>query len=83
MQVILEHLTTNFKQYFPNVEVNTGNSFYFQLEMDFSHLQDGEYQITICDDNNRVVGEDLIKLGEHTATKMQYKVEKKFTQYVK
>lgn len=83
MQVILEHLTTKFKQYFPNVEVNTGNSFYFQLEMDLSHLQDGEYQLTIYDDFNKVVGEELIRLGGHSETKTQYKVEKKFTQYVK
>lgn len=83
MQVILEHLTTKFKQYFPDVEVNTVNSFYLQVELNVAHLQDGEYQLTIYDDNNKVVGEETIRLGEHTETKVQYKVEKKFTQYVK
>lgn len=82
MQVILEHLTTKFKQYFPNVEVNADN-FYLQLELNVSHLQDGEYQLTIYDDNNKVVGEEIIRLGDHKETKMQYKVEKKYTQYVK
>lgn len=83
MQVILENLTTKYKQYFPDIEVNTDNPMYFTLNMDLSHLQDGEYQLTIYTDDNKQIGEEIIRLGEFKAEKTQYKVEKKYTQYVK
>ena len=84
MQVILENLTTKYKQYFPDIEVNTDNPMYFTLNMDLSHLQDGEYQLTIYTDDNKQIGEEIIRLGEFNKTeKTQYKVEKKFTTYVR
>ncbi|MEE1226338.1 MAG: hypothetical protein UHM08_04445 [Bacteroidales bacterium] len=83
MQVILENLTTKYKQYFPDIEVNTDNPMYFTLNMDLSHLQDGEYQLTIYTDDNKQIGEEIIRLGEFKAEKTQYKVEKKFTTYVR
>lgn len=84
MQVILENLTTKYKQYFPDIEVNTDNPMYFTLNMDLSHLQDGEYQLTIYTDDNKQIGEEIIRLGEfNKAEKTQYKVEKKFTTYVR
>jgi hypothetical protein len=45
--------------------------------------EDGDYQITIYSDDNRIVAEDIIRIGGYKSTKLQYKVEKKFTQYVK
>lgn len=83
MQVILENLTTKYKQYFPDIEVNTDNPMYFTLNMDLSHLQDGEYQIAIYTDDNKQIGEEIIRLGEFKVENTQYKVEKKFTTYVR
>ena len=83
MQVILENLTTKYKQYFPDIEVNTDNPMYFTLNMDLSHLQDWEYKLTIYTDDNKQIGEEIIRLGEFKAEKTQYKVEKKFTTYVR
>ena len=84
MQVILENLTTKYKQYFPDIEVNTDNPMYFTLNMDLSHLQDGEYQITIYTDDNKQIGEEIIKIGDYSKMEnTQYKVEKKFTTYVR
>ena len=84
MQGILECTTTKFKRYYPQIEIIIDNPLFFHIELDTRSLEDGEYQITIYTDDNRVVGEELIRIGEHkTATKTQYKVEKKFTQYVR
>lgn len=84
MQVLIENTTTKFKRYYPEIEIKIDNPLFFSIEIDTRELEDGEYQITIYTDDNRVVGEEIIRIGEHnTATKTQYKVEKKFTQYVR
>ena len=84
MQAILENTTTKFKQYFPEYEVISDNLMYYTIELDTREYQDGNYQITLLDDSNRVVAQDLIKIGDFKNTnKIEYKVEKKFTQYVR
>lgn len=82
MQAVLEHTTTKFKRYYPEIEA-TIDQMYMNIELDTKDYDDGEYQITIYSDNNRIVAEDIIRIGGHKDTKLQYKVEKKFTQYVK
>ena len=84
MQAILKNVTTKFKQYFPEYEVISDNLMYYTIELDTREYQDGNYQITLLDDCNRVVAQDLIKIGDFKNTnKIEYKVEKKFTQYVR
>ena len=84
MQAILENVTTKFKQYFPECEVISDNLMYYTITLNISDYQDGNYQITLMDDSNRVVAQDLVKIGDFkTTNKIEYKVEKKFTQYVR
>ena len=84
MQAILENTTTKFKQYFPEYEVISDNLMYYTIELDTREYQDGNYQITLLDNSNRVVAQDLIKIGDFKNTnKIEYKVEKKFKQYAR
>lgn len=83
MQAILEHTSTKFKRYFPDIKVNSDNSMFLYVELDIRDYQDGEYQLIIYTDKNEVVGEEIIRIGDHKETNTQYKVEKKFTQYVR
>lgn len=81
MQVILEHTTTKFKRYYPEIEVKTENVLHFTIELNVEDLEDGEYIMTIYKDNNEVITKDLVRIGDYKI--MEYKVEKKFTQYVR
>lgn len=83
MQLILEQVSTKFKRYYPDIEVISENNQYIKIEIDLSDFDDGEYVISIYDDNNEKIGEDLIRIGEYKTTKTEYKIEKKFTQYVR
>ena len=84
MQAILENTTTKFKQYFPNIQVISDNPLYLVFEIDVRDYQDGEYEITLFEDDNRIIGKEIIKIGDFKNTnKIEYKVEKKFTQYVR
>lgn len=83
MQCILEHNTTKFKRYFPNIEIKSVNLIYYQIEIDTSDYEDGEYTITLITDTNTIVAEEMIRIGNHNDNKQQYKVTKKYTQYVR
>ena len=83
MQLILEQFSTKFKRYYPDIEVISENNQYIKIEIDLSDFDDGEYVISIYDDNNEKIGEDIIRIGEYKTTKTEYKIEKKFTQYVR
>lgn len=83
MQLILEQVSTKFKRYYPDIEVISENNQYIKIEIDLSDFDDGEYVISIYNDNNEKIGEDLIRIGEYKTTKTEYKIEKKFTQYVR
>ena len=83
MQAILEHTTTKFKRYLPDVDIKSEDFMFFSIELDTSKFTDGEYQLTIYTDRNELVGEEIIRIGEYKSEKAQYKVEKRFTQYVR
>ena len=83
MQLILEQVSTKFKRYYPDIEVISENNQYIKIEIDLSDFDDGEYVISLYNDNNEKTGEDLIRIGEYKTTKTEYKIEKKFTQYVR
>lgn len=81
MQCILEHTTTKFKRYYPEVEVKSDNPIYFTIQIDVDGLQDGEYIMTLYKDNNEEIAKELMRIGNYKI--IEYKVEKKFTQYVR
>lgn len=83
MQLIIEQISTKFKRYYPDIEVISENNQYITLDLDLSDFADGEYVITVYKDNNEKIGEDIIRIGEYKTTKTEYKIEKKFTQYVR
>lgn len=83
MQLILEETTTKFKRYYTNVEVKINNSLYITIEVDTSKLVDGEYEMRLYADDNTLVAEDIVKIGEYKSPTTEYKIEKKFTQYVR
>lgn len=83
MQAMLTNTSTKFKRYFPEIKVNSDNMFLY-VEIDTRDYQDGEYQLTIYTDRNEVIGEEIIKIGDYNNMEnTQYKVEKKFTTYVR
>lgn len=83
MQVIIEQISTKFKRYYPDIEVISENNQYITLDLDLSDFADGEYVITVYKDNNEKIGEDIIRIGDYKTTKTEYKIEKKFIQYVR
>lgn len=83
MQAILEHTSTKFKQYYAEVEVNNDNPMYFIVYLNTEDLIDGEYMMTIYKDDNSIVAEELIRIGDYKDKKTEYKVEKKYIQYVR
>lgn len=83
MQILIENNTTHFKRYYPNIDVISDKKQYITLDLDLSDFADGEYVITVYKDNNEKIGEDIIRIGEYKTTKTEYKIEKKFTQYVR
>lgn len=83
MQLILEEVSTKFKRYYPNIDVISDKKQYITLNIDLSDFADGEYVITVYNDNNEKIGEDIIRIGDYKTTKTEYKIEKKFTQYVR
>ena len=83
MQAIIEQVSTKFKRYYPNIEVISDNNQYIKIELNLSDFEDGEYEITVYNDKNEKMGEDIIRIGEYKTAKTEYKIEKKFTQYVR
>jgi hypothetical protein len=81
MQCILEKTSTKFKRYYPEVEVKSDNPIYFTIQIDVDGLQDGEYIMTLYKDNNEEIAKELMRIGNYKI--IEYKVEKKFTQYVR
>lgn len=83
MQLILEHTTTKFKRYYPEVEVKIDNPLYITIEVNTSSLADGEYEMKLYTNDNKIVAEDIVKIGDYKTPTTEYKIEKKFTQYVR
>ena len=84
MQVKLTNNTTKFSVYYPEVEVKMDNSLYATVLVNTRDLQDGEYTMELYSDKNTLIVEDIVKIGDYTKQqKIEYKIEKKFTQYVK
>lgn len=82
MEAILENITTKFRRYYPDIEVISSDFIYTTIGLDTTDMIDGEYQLTLYD-NGRIVGNELVRLGDYNVDKQEYKIEKKFTQYVR
>lgn len=81
MQCILQNITTKFKQYYPDIEVNL-NKLYATLELNTEEYKNGEYLITLLTDDNEIVGEEMVKIGDFSSVEtLQYKAGKMFKQY--
>ena len=83
MQGILQSNLTKFTLYLDNLEVNLDNSMYAKVLINTKGLDDGEYTLKLYTDRNNLIVEDIVKIGETKTEKMEYKIEKKFTQYVR
>lgn len=83
MQLILEHTTTKFRRYYPEVQAKTDNPMYVTIEVDTRKLADGEYEMKLYSNDNKLVAEDIVKIGDYKTPTTEYKIEKKFTQYVR
>lgn len=84
MQAILEHLTTKYRQYYPEITLISDNTLYDVIEIDTTDFIDGDYKISLIDNNNTLISEEIIRVGTFTnKNKIEYKVEKKFTQYAR
>ena len=80
MQAILEHNTTHFQRYYPEVQDKWGK-IYIETELDVSDLEDGEYTLFLINDSNELVTRELVRIGDYQIK--EYKVEKKYTQYAR
>lgn len=83
MQLKLEHTTTNFTQYWDNIDDISTNSFFYEFLIDTSQLQDGEYLLSLYDDDNIKLCDTLVKIGEYQSTKITYNKKKKYITYGK
>ena len=57
-----------------NVEdINKGKKLYFQFDIDTLGLSDGEYNLTLFDEEENIVCVDLLKIGDFSVEALQYK----------
>lgn len=83
MQLSLSNITTNFKKYYPKIDVTFENELYIKFTIPTLDLGDGEYHLELFDDKNNLISEEVLRIGDFNVDKKEYKVEKKFTQYVR
>lgn len=81
MQIVLEHTTTNFKQYFSQIKVKNETPLYRIIELDLTKLVDGDYTLTLLSDSNEILAKEIMRIGDYQIK--QYKMEKKYTQYAR
>lgn len=81
MQVKIYNNLTHFTMYFENIEVNTNNPLYSEIQLDLNKLIDGEYLIEIYNDNNQLVSKELMKIGNNQIK--EYRKIKEYITYVR
>lgn len=81
MQIVLEHNTTNFKQYFSEIKVKNKTPLYRNIELDLTKLVDGDYTLTLLSDTNEILAKEIMRIGDYQIK--QYKMEKKYKQYAR
>lgn len=81
MQILIEHNTTHFTQYFDNVKVKSETPLYKAIDLNIANLQDGDYTLTLYTNANEIIAKELIRIGDYQIKK--YKSEKKYTTYAR
>ena len=81
MQILLEHNTTHFKQYFSQIKVKNETPLYRIIELDLTKLADGDYTLTLLSDGNNILAKEILRIGDYQIK--QYKIEKKYKQYAR
>ena len=81
MQIILEHNTTKYKQYFEDIQVIKNTPLYQTISLDVSKLQDGDYTIILMSEMNEILIKEILRIGDYQIK--EYKQSKKYTQYVR
>lgn len=81
MQAKIYNNLTHFTMYFENIEVNTNNPLYSEIQLDLNKLIDGEYIIEIFNDNNQLISKELMKIGNNQIK--EYRKIKEYITYVR
>lgn len=81
MQAKIYNNLTHFSMYFDEVEVNTNNPLYSEIQLDLSKMVDGEYIIEIYNDNNQLISKELMKIGNNQIK--EYRKIKEYITYVR
>lgn len=81
MQIILQNNTTNYIQYYEDVDVKSDTPLYKSVQLKVNELLDGEYTLTLLNNANEIIQKELLRIGDYEIK--NYKQEKKYTQYVR
>lgn len=68
----LENTTTHQTYEYEVKDMNNGEKLYFRFDIDTSNLVDGEYTLKLYD-GEKVVANDLLKIGDYNPSTLQYK----------
>ena len=80
--LVLNDRGSNTKHTFSNVEDKHLISFgFYTFIVDFTQLPKGEYEYTIFDTNENIVGTGLIRLNELTTNNVYYNNERTYVVY--
>lgn len=81
MQIKLTHNTTNFSRIYMDIEDSSNNPLFYEFNLNTEGLVDGEYTLTLYDDNSYELSSIIVKIGDYTTTRTTYNVEKKYKTY--
>lgn len=68
----LENTTTHQIYEYEVKDMNNGEKLYFRFDIDTSNLVDGEYILSLYD-GEKLVANDLLKIGDYNPSTLQYK----------
>ena len=72
-KIKLENTLTHQLYQFECEDNNDGKKLYYQFDINTLDLEDGEYLLTLLDKRDKVVAEDVLKIGDFNPSTLQYK----------
>lgn len=69
----LENTVTHQIHRFESEDMNNGSKLYYEFNVNTLELEDGEYILTLCDSEDNVLSEDILRIGDFTPQTLQYK----------
>ena len=72
-KIILENTVTHQQHQFQCDDINNGEKLYYKFNINTLDLDDGEYLLTLLDKKDKVVAEDVLKIGDFNPSTLQYK----------